>query len=132
MSAHLRRRGRHAAPPQPLVSPTTLGPAVPAAVMGAALSASLAGGTAYAGPALAATPSSRTNFPAVPHVTVNRHPNTPFGLPSAIEGYAALRQQTHCDPTAKPGVVAFEHMVLRTYPDTRSDGIVRACNIGGP
>ena len=52
-------------------------------------------------------------------------------FPAAIEGYAAYQGQTTCSPTAKPGVVRFRDLVLRTYPKTRNLGIVRGCNVGG-
>jgi hypothetical protein len=58
-------------------------------------------------------------------------PTPPKTYTSAIEGYAAYSPQTTCSPTAKPGVVAFKDQVLRTYPWTRSLGIVRACSVGG-
>jgi peptidoglycan hydrolase-like protein with peptidoglycan-binding domain len=96
-------------------------------MVSAALTASLAGPGTPA--ALASTRSAA--FPAVPGTSVGAHPPTPFGLPPWIEGYAPLRLQTACDPTAKAGVLAFEQMVLRAYPDTASDGIVRACSLGG-
>lgn len=47
------------------------------------------------------------------------------------EGYADYVGQSHCDPDAKPGVLAFSKLVLATYPCTRSGGIVRACSVGG-
>ncbi|MFN8018456.1 MAG: VCBS repeat-containing protein [Acidimicrobiales bacterium] len=39
--------------------------------------------------------------------------------------------QSTCDPTSKPGVLAFRSLVLRTYPNTGDDGIVRPCSSGG-
>lgn len=39
--------------------------------------------------------------------------------------------QSKCAPAAKPGVLAFQSMVLRAYPGTGVGGIGRACNIGG-
>ena len=39
--------------------------------------------------------------------------------------------QTKCSPNPKPGVVAFQQMVLREYPSTGVGGISRACEIGG-
>ena len=60
-----------------------------------------------------------------------RPPATPWGLPGQVEGFAALDQQSHCNPTAQPGVLKFKKLVLSTYPNTGSLGIVRACNVGG-
>ncbi len=48
-------------------------------------------------------------------------------LGKAIEVLSPYQPQTTCDPTAKPGVVAFSQLLLTTYRDTRSDGIVRSC-----
>ena len=60
----------------------------------------------------------------------NVEPKTPgFGAP--VDAYASYVGQSTCDPTAKPGVVAFRDMVLATYPCTTSGGITRACSIGG-
>lgn len=55
-------------------------------------------------------------------------PATPvFG--STIDGYAAYDGQDTCDPTAKPGVVAFRDLLNATY-DTHQSGIGRQCNGG--
>jgi len=48
-----------------------------------------------------------------------------------IDDYARYRGQELCRPKPKPGVVAFERIVMRAYPHTRSWGISRACDIGG-
>jgi hypothetical protein len=64
-------------------------------------------------------------------------PNGGKDLPQApqfgpqIDAYASYVGQTKCDPTAKPGAVAFMNLVLATYPCTGSSGITRACNVGG-
>ena len=44
---------------------------------------------------------------------------------SAIDDLAPYQPQRTCSPTAQPGVVAFRAMVLRAYPSTVDDGIVR-------
>jgi len=49
----------------------------------------------------------------------------------AIDGYASYVGQSKCDPTSKPGVVAFQKLILATYPCTASYGIVRGCSVGG-
>ncbi len=69
-------------------------------------------------PALVAGPSSAA-VPRPPHrYTVK------------IEPLAAYKGQTSCSPWAKSGTSAFANMLLRTYPHSRSLGIVRACNVG--
>lgn len=52
----------------------------------------------------------------------------PFG--PLIEDYAPYQGQTRCSPTAKPGMVSFKNLLLRTYGQ-RWIGIGRACHIGG-
>ena len=61
--------------------------------------------------------------------TSNQLPHPNFG--PKIEGYAIYVGQSHCDPTAKPGVIAFRDMFLKAFPGTRDNGITRQCNIGG-
>ncbi|MDQ4086336.1 MAG: hypothetical protein M3165_11010, partial [Actinomycetota bacterium] len=58
-------------------------------------------------------------------------PRAPHRYPAAIEGLAGYSPQRKCSPTAKPGMVAFANLLLRTYPNSRSLGIVRACSVGG-
>ena len=43
---------------------------------------------------------------------------------TSIESLSPYIPQTSCDPSAKPGAIAFEQLVLRTYPGTGSSGIV--------
>lgn len=50
---------------------------------------------------------------------------------AAIEGYARYEPQTTCSSTAQVGSVALRDLLLRTYPGTRSLGIVRGCAVGG-
>ena len=45
--------------------------------------------------------------------------------PGSYEG------QTKCSPDAKPGVVAFQQLVLAEYPGTGAGGIGRDCSYGG-
>ncbi|MGC5285256.1 FG-GAP repeat domain-containing protein, partial [Micromonospora sp. DT231] len=60
---------------------------------------------------------------------VSAAPPTPdFG--KSIDGYASYDGQDTCDPTAKPGVVAFKNLLNATYRP-HSYGIGRACNDGG-
>ena len=58
-------------------------------------------------------------------------PATPAGLPAGLEAYQPYVGQLGCDPVAKPGVLAFQRMLMDTYRDTGSLGIVRDCGIGG-
>lgn len=48
-----------------------------------------------------------------------------------IEDYPSYQGQTKCSPWAKPGVVAFQQMVLAAYPDTGAGSIGRDCSVGG-
>lgn len=62
--------------------------------------------------------------------------SAPFGLPSAdsfaspVEDYAPSQRQETCDPTKKPGVVAFRDMLLK-HVGGRDAGITRGCDQGG-
>jgi peptidoglycan hydrolase-like protein with peptidoglycan-binding domain len=58
-------------------------------------------------------------------------PPTPAGLPTGIEALQPYVGQKYCDPVAKPGVRAFSNLLLTTYKDTSSLGIVRDCGVGG-
>jgi peptidoglycan hydrolase-like protein with peptidoglycan-binding domain len=58
-------------------------------------------------------------------------PPVPAGLPAGIEPFAPYQPQEICYPAPQPGVVAFERLVLRTYPETGSDGIVLECSAPG-
>jgi hypothetical protein len=71
-----------------------------------------------AAPALTAGPSSA----AVPR--------PPHRYTAKIEPLAAYKAQSRCSPWAKSGTTAFANLLLRTYPRSRSLGIVRACNVG--
>jgi peptidoglycan hydrolase-like protein with peptidoglycan-binding domain len=58
-------------------------------------------------------------------------PPTPSGLSASIETIQPYVGQSTCDPVAKPGVAAFRNLLLRTYTDSGSFGIVRDCGAGG-
>jgi peptidoglycan hydrolase-like protein with peptidoglycan-binding domain len=58
-------------------------------------------------------------------------PRTPSGLTASIEALQPYIGQTACDPVAKPGVSAFRNLLLATYSDSGSFGIVRDCGAGG-
>jgi len=81
-------------------------------------------GTALA--AIVAVASVLITVPATAKV-----PRAPHNYGSAIEGLAGYQPQQRCSPTAKAGTVAFSKLLLRTYKNSRSLGIVRACNVGG-
>jgi peptidoglycan hydrolase-like protein with peptidoglycan-binding domain len=58
-------------------------------------------------------------------------PPTPSGLSATIEAIQPYVGQSLCNPVAKPGVAAFRNLLLRTYTDSGSLGIVRDCGVGG-
>jgi hypothetical protein len=45
-----------------------------------------------------------------------------------IDSIPAYQPQSTCDPTPKPGVVAFRDLILKVFPGTGDYGISRACN----
>jgi len=81
------------------------------------------------GPALATGVAVASVLVAMPASA--KVPHAPHHYPAAIEGLAGYQPQRTCSPTAKPGTVAFANLLLRTYKNSRSLGIVRACNVGG-
>jgi hypothetical protein len=58
-------------------------------------------------------------------------PRAPHRYSASIEGLAGYSPQSKCSPWAKPGTTAFANMLLRTYRNSRSLGIVRSCGVGG-
>jgi hypothetical protein len=81
------------------------------------------------GAALATTLAVASVLVAVPASA--QVPRAPHHYSAAIEGLAGYQPQRTCSPSAKPGTVAFANLLLRTYKNSRSLGIVRACNVGG-
>ena len=57
-------------------------------------------------------------------------PKTPT-VTAGIEDFAAYQPQFLCLGKVEPGVRAFEHLLLTTYPATTSLGDMRACSVGG-
>ncbi|MDQ3914538.1 MAG: hypothetical protein M3323_04285 [Actinomycetota bacterium] len=57
-------------------------------------------------------------------------PRTPAFGP-VVDAPASYEGQSKCSPDAKPGVVAFQQMVLAEYPGTGAGGIGRDCSYGG-
>ncbi len=62
----------------------------------------------------------------------------PISAPAGALGYsprvdeaAAYEGQTTCAASAKPGTAAFARHLLRSYPATRSLGLMRGCSTGG-
>ncbi|HET7482879.1 MAG TPA: hypothetical protein VFK89_08465 [Actinomycetota bacterium] len=54
-------------------------------------------------------------------------PRSPrFGL--AIDPVPGYDGASRCDPSPKPGVVAFQHLILAAYPGTGAGSISRACS----
>ena len=53
------------------------------------------------------------------------------GFGPAIDEVPDYDGQSMCDPSSKPGVVAFQRIVLASYPGTGVGGIGRDCAIGG-
>ncbi|MDQ1715074.1 MAG: hypothetical protein QOC60_1019 [Frankiaceae bacterium] len=78
--------------------------------------------------AVLASTGSATNAFAAPTLRV---PPRPTGLPAGIEPFAPYQPQEICYPAAQPGVIAFRDLVLATYPNTGSDGIVQSCSVPG-
>ncbi|HUR14127.1 MAG TPA: peptidoglycan-binding domain-containing protein [Mycobacteriales bacterium] len=87
-----------------------------------ALGTLLAAGLLGSGVVALDVPAAQAAYPVPP---------TPAGLPAAIETYQPYIGQSTCDPVAKAGVSAFRNMLLRTYTDSGSFGIVRDCGAGG-
>ena len=64
-------------------------------------------------------------------------PGTAVAAPKApqfgpgIEAFSHYDGQSKCSPWAKPGVVAFQKMVLAAYPGTGAGNIARSCSVGG-
>ena len=48
-----------------------------------------------------------------------------------IDNSSYYEGQSKCSPDAKPGVVAFQQMVLAEFPGTGAGGIGRDCSVGG-
>jgi hypothetical protein len=65
------------------------------------------------------TPTAAAAAPPTPHFS------------SVIEDNAPYQPQQICDPHAKPGVVKFRDLILKTYPGTGDSGITRSCTDGG-
>ena len=75
--------------------------------------------------AVAALAPTGIAFAAVPM------PPASSGFSNQIEAAQPYVGQTTCDPVAKPGLVAFRELLLRSYPGTGSLGIVLDCGAAG-
>jgi hypothetical protein len=58
-------------------------------------------------------------------------PRSAVSLPAQVEAFSPYLPQVSCDPKAKPGVVAFEQLMLTTFRAGSSGGIVRNCSAPG-
>jgi hypothetical protein len=58
-------------------------------------------------------------------------PVAAVALPAGLEEAAPYQPQVSCDPHIKPGVKAFEDLVLRTWQRGHSGGSARGCDTGG-
>ncbi|MGH2827502.1 MAG: hypothetical protein ACRDKF_11080 [Actinomycetota bacterium] len=66
---------------------------------------------------------------AVPIVSAAVPAKSSFG--PAIDASPSYEGQRKCSPYAKPGVLAFQRMVLAAYPGTGYGSIARGCDVGG-
>jgi peptidoglycan hydrolase-like protein with peptidoglycan-binding domain len=82
----------------------------------AGLAVGAAGALAVAGPAL--VPAEAAGLPERPVSTVGTVPAIPAGMPAAIEPLAPYVGQVSCEPSAKPGTLAFARLLTATYPGT--------------
>ena len=87
--------------------------------------ARIAGLLAMAGAVAALT------LPLGADAAVHHAPIAKVRLPAAAEATEPYVPQDSCDPTAKPGVVAFRALMLKTYQRGTDGGIVRDCSLGG-
>jgi hypothetical protein len=70
-----------------------------------------------------------TSFAAVQSPTAM--PRAAVALPAAVEDFSPYLPQVSCDPSPKPGVVAFQRLMLSTFKHGWSGGIVRNCSAPG-
>lgn len=66
---------------------------------------------------------------AVPVAAAAKPAKPSFG--PAIDPIPSYEGQSKCSPNAKPGVLAFQKLVLAAYPGTGYGSIARGCSIGG-
>src|SRR3954466_6929737 len=64
------------------------------------------------------------------HAAATPVPKPTRTLPAASDALPTYQDQRSCDPAAKPGVEAYARMLLTTYKQGHSGGIVRGCGIG--
>lgn len=67
---------------------------------------------------------------ALTATTAHAAPASPDFGPFVDEG-VYYQGQTKCSPSPKPGVVAFQRLVMDAYPDTGAGSISRDCSVGG-
>ena len=69
--------------------------------------------------------------PATAAIEPTPNPTPTVSLPARVEAFAPYIGQKSCDPHAKPGVAAFQELVLSHWGHGGTYGISRACHIGG-
>lgn len=69
--------------------------------------------------------------PAGAAIDPKPNPTPSVALPAGVEAFAPYIGQKSCDPHAKPGVAAFQQLVLSYWGRGGTYGISRACHIGG-
>jgi uncharacterized delta-60 repeat protein len=52
-------------------------------------------------------------------------------ITAPAEPYGPYQGQSTCSATAKPGVLAFQRIVLKRYRGSRNLGVIRGCGVGG-
>jgi hypothetical protein len=66
-----------------------------------------------------------------PRLLAQFAPGLPASGPGPVDPLAPYQPQTTCSPAAKPGVVGFRDLVLRSFPTQPSIAIGRDCSVGG-
>ncbi len=69
--------------------------------------------------------------PAGAAIDPKPNPTPAVVLPAKVEAFSPYLGQVSCDPNAKPGVVAFQELVLSYWGHGGTYGIVRSCSVGG-
>ena len=76
------------------------------------------------------TRSIRGQRPSPPVCPLDR-PSSVSTSGTEIEGYARYEGQSTCDPTPKVGTLNLRDLLLSRYPNTKSLGVSRGCDVGG-
>lgn len=81
------------------------------------------------GVALGATTLAVLAGALAPAASAVPNPVSPAKAPATVEVLSPYIPQVSCDPTAKPGVLAFYNQMIATYSSGRSLGIVQSCSV---